>query len=138
MPLYDYRCLHCGSESEHIFPMSGFPQTVKCECGSRAVKVCNAGGFQPKYGRAGGLQDDHPAWLDKSIEYLQTGAEARREPIESRSDMYNYMKRKGIKFAHEVGEAKAPEEKPISKEVREKAYKAIHKARLKDTAITVN
>ena len=138
MPLYDYHCGKCGTKQERFYPMSNYPSRIKCSCGSMAHKLCNAGGFQESYSRSGGIQDDHPVWLDKSIEYLQTEKEARLHPIESRSDMYRYMKKNKIRFAHEGNGAKPPEDKPISPEARKRGIEAVAKAGHEARSFSVN
>lgn len=39
MPRYDYECQSCGSVAEHLFTMSGKPETVACECGGVSVSI---------------------------------------------------------------------------------------------------
>lgn len=140
MPLYDYKCLHCGNVSEHHYPMSSFPQTVRCECGSRAIKVCNAGGFQVAYGRAGGILDDHPPWIADTREVLQDPewiATKQVAPLESRSQLKRYMKEKGLVFKDECGPIRKPVEKPLSERARRRGAEAVAKARQKDRSITL-
>lgn len=40
MPLYDYRCSHCGACSEQRIPVTAIPDTISCsDCGHTANRV---------------------------------------------------------------------------------------------------
>lgn len=44
MPTYVYSCTECDSVIEKNFPMSKFPEKIKCKCGSYAKKqICSVG-----------------------------------------------------------------------------------------------
>ncbi|MDR1423334.1 MAG: zinc ribbon domain-containing protein [Azoarcus sp.] len=49
MPIYEYRCEHCGFQKEHLQKMSDAPLTVCPSCAApRYVKQISAAGFQLK------------------------------------------------------------------------------------------
>lgn len=49
MPIYEYRCEHCGSQKDHLQKMSDAALTVCPACGSnRYVRQISAVGFQLK------------------------------------------------------------------------------------------
>jgi putative FmdB family regulatory protein len=136
MPLYDYHCEDCGKTVEKFFMMSKYPQSIKCECGKRARKVCVAMGYQDQWGRAGGLIDDHPAWMAHTLENLQKEGE---RPIESRSEMKRVMSVRGVRFRDEVDPVRKTKDKPrYSPEFRAKAIEAIAEAGFNDRRLTVN
>lgn len=40
MPIYEYRCLHCGKVIEIVWEkVDGGPATVRCSCGKDAGKI---------------------------------------------------------------------------------------------------
>jgi putative FmdB family regulatory protein len=88
MPAYDYECSQ-GHVEELVFPMDSAPQTVKCKCGRRAKKIISVGG----------IQDDHPIWLDgarNSVQCVEAEAFDGRKPIENRTDYNRYIKEHGL------------------------------------------
>jgi|YNPBryantNP2012_1023418.scaffolds.fasta_scaffold332860_1 putative FmdB family regulatory protein len=39
MPIYEYRCPHCGKEFEKLVPMNTDPRNVECpHCGQKGVE----------------------------------------------------------------------------------------------------
>ncbi|MDX9700951.1 MAG: zinc ribbon domain-containing protein [Rhodocyclaceae bacterium] len=49
MPIYEYRCAHCGFQKEHIQKMSDAPLSTCPECGTDSyTKLISAAGFQLK------------------------------------------------------------------------------------------
>ena len=40
MPLYDYKCVVCGHEEEHVIPMASSSEPITCEkCGMRSERI---------------------------------------------------------------------------------------------------
>ncbi len=49
MPIYEYRCQHCGFQKEHMQKMSDAQLTTCPSCGAESyVKLLSAAGFQLK------------------------------------------------------------------------------------------
>jgi putative FmdB family regulatory protein len=49
MPIYEYRCVDCGFQKEHLQKMSDAPLTVCPTCGRDSyAKLVSAAGFQLK------------------------------------------------------------------------------------------
>lgn len=89
MPLYEYECESCGKVIEKVYNIASYPQTIKCECGKRAKKLC----------AVGGIQDDHPTWIGSTNDGLVDPdlVKAKQEkPIESRADLNRALKEKGL------------------------------------------
>ena len=90
MPLYDYECQKCENTFDKLVPLNRYDESQECpECGGRAKKILTLG--------HGGVQDDHPVWLDESIiRQLQDTDNPRLRRIESRTEYNNYLKDNSI------------------------------------------
>ena len=82
MPLYDYFCKTCGHTSERFYKITEFPESVKCECGGEAKKVCNCQVLR-----------DEPSWLGSACDVL---LDSHTKPIETRTQFNRYLKDNGI------------------------------------------
>ena len=86
MPLYDYQCLGCSHEFETIAGL--VDRYIHCPiCNAPAKRLISLG--------HGGIQTDHPTWLDSARKSLQDGDCIRAgtiKPIETRSELKQYLK----------------------------------------------
>lgn len=90
MPLYDYTCQDCKKTFDKLVPLSKFKAPQSCpKCGGKTKKVLTLG--------HGGIQDDHPVWLDESIiRQLQDTDDPGIRRIETRTEYNNYLRDTGI------------------------------------------
>ena len=90
MPLYDYRCCECSKTFDKLVPLNRYDEDQECpECGGSASKIVTLG--------HGGIQDDHPVWLDESIvRQLQDTDDPGLRRIETRTDYNTYLKDNSI------------------------------------------
>ncbi len=88
MPLYEYQCQLCNNNFEEIFPLKQWNIKPDCPiCGGRSKKLLTLGG----------IQDDHPVWLDNSVrDQLQDTDNPNIRPITTRTEYNNYLKDNGI------------------------------------------
>ena len=97
MPLYDYECKKCGEQVEVVYTVEKRPKSLKCKkCDGRMKQIIVKG--------HGGIQDDHPTWITNDlIEVLQDSdevAHGREKRIETRQDVREHQKKKGIVDTH--------------------------------------
>ncbi|MBI9090149.1 MAG: hypothetical protein JEZ12_13115 [Desulfobacterium sp.] len=87
MPRYTYECTNCGKIFDLDLSLKNHVKQTVCEkCDGDAVQIMVPG--------HGGVQDDHPAWIDDSVRgCLQDPAE---RPIESRTEYKRHLKDNGI------------------------------------------
>lgn len=91
MPLYEYKCPECGTHEEIYCRLSERPTQVPCP-----APGCSGFAHQIVAFR-GGLKTEHPNWLDDSVRWaLQTEAERRKRPIQTRSDWERTLKEKNL------------------------------------------
>lgn len=90
MPLYEYECENCGRIFDLHLKISDLSNDVVCEeCDGDAKRIITLG--------HGGIQDDHPVWLDHSIRcQLQDTDDPTERPIETRTQYNSYLKDNGI------------------------------------------
>jgi len=90
MPLYTYECEECGNIFDMHLRLSEIESQPACEeCGGFAKRIITLG--------HGGIQDDHPVWLDESIRrQLQDTDDPKEKPIETRSEYNRFLKDTGI------------------------------------------
>ena len=88
MPLYSYKCKHCGNTFEKVLPLERYKEKPDCpECGWQSEKIMSIGG----------IQDDHPVWLDGSvIRQLQDTDDPNTRFISSRTEYNKHLKDNGI------------------------------------------
>lgn len=67
-----------------MFRITDFPESIECECGSRAKKILSVGAIET---------DNDVAWLPSAIKTLQPDHE---RPITTRTEYKKYLKEKGI------------------------------------------
>lgn len=87
MPLYEYKCKKCGNIFEKVFPLERYNERPDCpECNGQSDKtVC-----------IGGIQDDHPVWLDRSIiNQLQDTDSPETQIISTRTEFNQLLKDTG-------------------------------------------
>lgn len=88
MPIYEYRCSHCGYQKEYMQRMSDAPLTDCPKCGKRSLtKLVSAAGFQLK--GTGWYATDFknpakPAATSSKPEAKQDKAEAKQDKAESK------------------------------------------------------
>lgn len=84
MPLFDYQCLDCENKFEKMLSLQEYNKTIYCpKCDNISKKLITLGG----------IQDDHPKWLDgKIIRQLQDTDDPNVIPIESRTEYNKYLK----------------------------------------------
>ena len=86
MPLYDYQCPDCGQVFESVAGLDD--ELLPCPiCAAPAKRLISLG--------HGGIQTDHPTWLDSARKSLQDGDCIRAgtiKPIETRSELKQYLK----------------------------------------------
>lgn len=87
-PAYQYKCEKCGNTFEQVFPLNKFDSKPDCpKCGWRSKKIMTFGG----------IQTDHPVWLDNSIiRQLQDTDDPNARLISSRSEYNQYLKDNGL------------------------------------------
>jgi putative FmdB family regulatory protein len=85
MPLYDFHCDHCDVRFEKALPLKDWDAVQLCpHCGEETLKLITLGG----------IQDEHPVWLDNSIRsQIQDPSE---RPIQTRTEYNRYLKENGI------------------------------------------
>ncbi len=90
MPLYEYKCHECGCIFEMFFNLKDWDTVVVCKyCSHQAAKQLHI--------NEGGMQDDHPVWLDESIRrQIQDTDNPNEEPITSRLKYKQHLKDTGI------------------------------------------
>lgn len=83
-----YRCEHCEHAFEKVLPLKKYKEKPDCpECGWQSKKIMSLGG----------IQDDHPVWLDFSvIRQLQDTDNPGIRLISSRTEYNKYLKDTGI------------------------------------------
>jgi putative FmdB family regulatory protein len=88
MPLYSYECQRCNHEFEAAYPLSEYDTRPDCpECAGPTTKLMTLGG----------IQDDHPVWLDNSIRnQIQDTDDPSERPITTRTEYNQYLKDNGI------------------------------------------
>jgi len=86
--MYDYQCQKCKNNFELIFPLKEFDIKPDCpDCGGKSKKLLTLGG----------IQDDHPVWLDESIiRQLQDTDDPNTRRITSRTEYNKHLKDNGI------------------------------------------
>ena len=47
MPMYEYKCSHCGKTTEKIQPFDA-EKTLRCECGKTAKRIVSRNSFALK------------------------------------------------------------------------------------------
>ena len=90
MPTYSYECQKCSKTFDKLLPLKRYKGSQACiECGGETKKIITLG--------HGGIQDDHPKWLDyKIIRQLQDTDDPNIRPIETRREYKNYLEDNGI------------------------------------------
>lgn len=88
MPLYEYKCNQCKSNFEKFLPLKKYDSPQNCpDCGGKSRKQLSIGG----------IQDDHPVWLDGSIiRQLQDTDDPTVRPLSTRTEYNKYLKDNGI------------------------------------------
>jgi putative FmdB family regulatory protein len=87
MPIYTYECKNCGRIFDLSLSLKNHTQQTVCEiCDGDAVQILVPG--------HGGIQDDHPTWLDHRVKGCLQDPSDR--PIESRTDYKRFLKDNGI------------------------------------------
>lgn len=88
MPLYSYSCTRCNHEFEAAFPLKEYDTRPDCPvCAGQTQKLMSLGG----------IQDDHPVWLDNSIRnQLQDTDDPTERPITTRAEYNRHLKDNGI------------------------------------------
>ncbi len=88
MPLYEYKCTKCDNTFEQVLSLENYDKKQDCpKCGQKSKKLISLGG----------IQDDHPVWLDNSIiRQLQDNDDPSTRTIESRTEYNQYLKDNGI------------------------------------------
>ena len=88
MTLYDFQCKECEHEFEEILSLNNYKFKPGCpECGGQTKKLITLGG----------IQDDHPVWLDESvIRQLQDNDNPDAKIIETRGEYKQYLRDNGI------------------------------------------
>jgi len=89
MPLYEYECRACGKAVEEYFGIDDFPRSIDCECGGEATKTVSVGG----------IQDDHPVWIESTNDALTDPdlvASKQEKKIESRTDLRRVLAERGL------------------------------------------
>ncbi len=87
MPLYEYNCEHCKTKFEKVVPLKDWDSIQPCpECGWGTVKVITIGG----------IQDDHPVWLNQSVRDQLQDTDSPHIPIETRQQYDKHLKDNGI------------------------------------------
>jgi putative FmdB family regulatory protein len=90
MPLYTYECENCGRIFELTLSLKDHVTTTVCQ-------VCDGDARQILVPGHGGIQDDHPRWLNDQVRgVLQDTDDPGTRPIETRSDYRWYLKDNGI------------------------------------------
>lgn len=89
MPIYEYECRECGNKFDQYFPLKEFDAPTKCpDCSGEGKKILTCGG----------VQGDHPTWLDDPV--LQENLKGEDgPPILSRQKFKNYLKDNRIEQA---------------------------------------
>ena len=90
MPTYDFKCLECNETFEKLLPLNRYKEPQTCtKCGGKTKKILTLG--------HGGIQDDHPKWLDyKIIRQLQDTDDPTIKPIETRMEYKKHLKDNGV------------------------------------------
>jgi len=88
MPLYEYQCQNCRNEFEKAVPLKEYKTIPLCP-------LCGCGECQ-KILRLGGIQDDHPVWLNQSVRNQLQDTDSPHIPIESRTQFNRHLKENGI------------------------------------------
>ncbi|MTW22577.1 FmdB family zinc ribbon protein [Allochromatium palmeri] len=84
MPIYEYRCEHCGHELEKMQKISDAPLTDCPECGQPALKkLISAAGFRLKGG--GWYETDFKKAGDKKKNLHDSGGEKKESAAKSDS-----------------------------------------------------
>ena len=87
MPLYEYKCNQCKSNFEKFLPLKKYDYPQNCP---------DCGGISKKQLSIGGIQDDHPVWLDGSIiRQLQDTDDPTIRPLSTRTEYNKYLKDNG-------------------------------------------
>lgn len=87
MPLYAYQCDKCTNKFDLIFPLREWNIKPDCpDCGGPATKLITLGG----------IQDDHPVWLNQSVRNQLQDTDSPHVPIESRTQYNRHLKENGI------------------------------------------
>ena len=87
MPLFDYECQNCSNEFEAFRSLAEYDKPVPCpDCGGGSQKIMTVGG----------IQDDHPVWLDRSvIGQLQDTDDPATRPVTTRTEYNRLLKDTG-------------------------------------------
>ena len=87
MPLYDFQCQRCHHEFEAAFPLSEYDTRPDCPvCAGKTTKTMSIGG----------IQDDHPVWLDERVtRQLQDTDDPTERPITNRTELNRLLKETG-------------------------------------------
>lgn len=83
MPTYSYLCNECQNKFDKLLPLSEYKTPQNCpECNGETKKQMTLGG----------IQDDHPVWLDQSIRNQLQDTDSPHIPIETRTQYRKYLK----------------------------------------------
>ena len=90
MAIYTYECENCGRIFDLSMKIEDMASETVCEiCDGDAKKIIVPG--------HGGIQDDHPVWLDNSIRnQLQDTDSPETIPITTRKQYNKYLRDNGI------------------------------------------
>lgn len=88
MPLYEYKCIRCNNLFDKFLFLKDCDKPQRCpECRGKSKKQLSIGG----------IQDDHPVWLDGSIiRQLQDTDDPTTRPLSTRTEYNKYLKDNGI------------------------------------------
>lgn len=87
MPLYEYQCQKCTKIFDLMVPLKEWDVKPDCPgCGGKSKKLMTLGG----------IQDDHPVWLDNSVRNQLQDTDGPHIPIETRTQYNKYLKDNGI------------------------------------------
>jgi len=87
MPLYQYTCDKCDKDFDEFLSLKEYKKEMSCpECNGVARKVFTLGG----------IQDDHPLWLDQSVRDQLQDTDSPHIPIETRTQYNQYLKDTGF------------------------------------------
>ena len=87
MPLYDYECSKCSTKFDKLLSLSEYKTPQSCpDCGGEGIKLMTLGG----------IQDEHPVWLDNSVRSQLYDTDSPNIPIETRTEYNRYLKDNGI------------------------------------------
>jgi putative FmdB family regulatory protein len=90
MPIYDYQCLKCKNEFELFMPLKDWKLEPKCpDCLGDSKKIIVLG--------HGGIQDDHPVWLDFGVRAQIQDVDCPGEiPITTRTQYTKHLRDNGL------------------------------------------